>query len=122
MSTSPSRPLTGRRTMAPSRLIKSASAGRHTKFTVCLASASFVPKSEPYEAPRMRMLYVVSMKYLLLRSGNNKGGSGIPAYGMHSRYPHQLRDAMSYAAAMQSKIRGPQKNQGIDRHRALRAG
>jgi hypothetical protein len=46
-STSPSRPLTGRRTMAPSLLINSASAGRHTSFTVCPASASFVPSNEP---------------------------------------------------------------------------
>jgi hypothetical protein len=98
--------------MAPSRLIKSASAGRHTKFTVCPASASFVPKSEPYEAPKMRMLYVVDMKYFLLQSGSNKGRSSIPAYGMHSRYPRQVRDAMPYAAAVQSKIRGPQKIRG----------
>src|SRR5258707_15026215 len=66
ISTSPSRPLTGMRTIAPSLLIRSASAGRHTRCTACPASASLVPRSEPYEAPMIRILYLVLMNQLLL--------------------------------------------------------
>src|SRR5258705_13683115 len=66
ISTSPSRPLTGIRTIAPSLLISSASAGAHTRCTACPASASLVPRSEPYEAPRIRILYLVLMNQLPL--------------------------------------------------------
>ena len=45
--TSLSRPLTGRRTIAPSLLNNSASAGVQTIFTVCPASSSLVASSDP---------------------------------------------------------------------------
>src|SRR5947209_20535016 len=66
ISTSPSRPLTGMRTIAPSLLISSASAGRQIRCTACPARASLVPRSEPYEAPMIRILYLVPIKQLLL--------------------------------------------------------
>ena len=47
ISTKPSRPLTGNRTMAPSELISSASFGRHTRVTECPAIANFVASSDP---------------------------------------------------------------------------
>ena len=46
ISTGP-RPLSGRRTRVPSRLISSAVAGRHTSFAWWPAAASFVASSEP---------------------------------------------------------------------------
>src|SRR5690349_21127436 len=54
-STSPSRPLTGRRTRVPSLLMSSASWGRQTSFTLWPAMRSLVASSDPYEAPRMSM-------------------------------------------------------------------
>ena len=59
-STRPSRPFTGMRTMAPSRLMSSASAGRQTSVTSWPASASFMPSNEPYEAPRISIFRIVS--------------------------------------------------------------
>src|SRR5450432_829328 len=53
------------RTMAPSLLIRSASTGRHTRCTSCPASAILVPRSEPYEAPRIRILYGMLIDQLL---------------------------------------------------------
>src|SRR4051812_6466007 len=55
-STSPSRPFTGMRTMAPFSLMSFASAGRHTSVVSWPARASFTPSSEPYDAPRTRIL------------------------------------------------------------------
>ena len=52
------RPRIGIRTRNPSELIRSASAGRQTSFTECAPSRIFDASNEPYEAPRMRMLYV----------------------------------------------------------------
>jgi hypothetical protein len=47
ISTTPSQPLTGRRTIAPSLLIKPDSADRHTSFTVWPARANFLPRNDP---------------------------------------------------------------------------
>ena len=54
-------PRAGIRTRAPSALINSISSGRQTSLTVCPASASLTPRSDPYDAPRIRILYVVPM-------------------------------------------------------------
>src|SRR6266581_2393342 len=89
ISTSPSRPLTGMRTIAPSLLIRSASAGRQIRCTACPASASLVPNSEPYEAPMIRILYLVPMNQLLLFSGDAHRVS-------------QRRDGSQFAAVEQS--------------------
>ena len=56
ISTGASRPRTGKRTRAPSALINFAVSGRHTKFTLCPASANLIPNREPYEAPMIKML------------------------------------------------------------------
>src|SRR6516164_3850106 len=61
------RPRIGIRTRNPPELIRSASAGRQTSLTECPASRIFDASNEPYEAPRMRMLYM-DMVGLPLRS------------------------------------------------------
>src|SRR5262245_1472364 len=58
MSSRDSRPLIGKRTTVPSRLINSAVGSVQTSATVCPAINTLVPNNEPYEAPRMRILYV----------------------------------------------------------------
>ncbi len=56
ISTGSARPRIGRRTRNPSELMRSASSGRQTSFTECPPNMSFDASSEPYDAPRMRML------------------------------------------------------------------
>src|SRR5689334_20113024 len=58
ISTSPSRPFTGMRTIAPFELMSAASCGRQTSVTSWPPSASFTPSSEPYDAPKMRFFMV----------------------------------------------------------------
>src|SRR5450631_142102 len=65
-STNPSRPFTGMRTTAPLELMRAASCGRQTSVVSCPASASFTPRSEPYEAPSIR-IFLVGMRFLLVR-------------------------------------------------------
>src|ERR1700756_1588438 len=52
------RPRIGIRTRKPSELMRSASAGRQTSFTEWPAKRSVDASSDPYEAPKMRMLYL----------------------------------------------------------------
>src|SRR5262245_43583815 len=50
-------PLMGKRTRVPSLLISSAVGFVHTSETRCPAMSNFVLNNEPYDAPRMSMLY-----------------------------------------------------------------
>src|SRR5688572_8158599 len=89
------------RTIAPSWLIRSASAGRHTSLTVCPASANLAASSEPYDAPKIRILY-----FLLMKShppgGLNIGKRRIPDYGFRPHVRLRSRNAIHYVVPAQS--------------------
>ena len=60
-SRGPSRPFTGSRTRVPSLLMSSASAGTQMSFASWPAANSFVASRDPYEAPKIKMLWAMGV-------------------------------------------------------------
>src|SRR5947207_3335218 len=61
------RPLSGKRTRVPSRLISSAVGLVQTSETRCPAINNLVLNNEPYEAPRMSILYFTRLHLVGVR-------------------------------------------------------
>src|SRR4029078_11973122 len=94
--------LTGRRTLNPSALIISASAGRQTRWRECLPNSSLEASNDPYEAPISRILYAM----LVPPNARRQAGTGADVVECARCYSQGPRHAIAIAAQPAQVQRG----------------